>query len=212
MYELVKRISDCILAVILLCVLLPLLFIISVLILFDGTGGPIFSDDPERVGKGGKRFRMYKFRSMIPQAHNLLKSNPSYRKIAKKLSSRNCKLPSKEDPRVTSVGRFLRRWDLDEIPQLVNVIIGQMSIIGPRPYYVEELMKLKDENLEFLVNTVTSVRPGITGLWQVSGRNELTIKQRLKMDAEYARERTVLMDIIILIKTPIVVLFRIGAW
>ncbi|MEK7112821.1 MAG: sugar transferase, partial [Patescibacteria group bacterium] len=119
----------------------------------------------------------------------------------------------REDPRVTNVGKFIRRHSIDEIPQLINVLRGEMSIVGPRPYYTDELTQqtAKYPHTKKLLKEVLSVRPGITGFWQVSGRSEVNFDKRIEMDAYYARKRSIWLDILILLKTPWAMIFGKGA-
>jgi undecaprenyl-phosphate galactose phosphotransferase len=157
---------------------------------------------------------MYKFRTMIPDAHREILENPEYTNLKKRWEGNGNKLKIDEDIRITPVGRILRKTDLDELPQLINVLIGQMSIVGPRPMYKDELerhLKSNPKDKKYLKD-IFSVKPGITGLWQVSGRNEIPFNKRLKMDAEYAKKQSFLLDIKILLKTPYVVLTRKGAY
>jgi len=130
--EYIKRFLDIILAIILLILFLPLSLVVALIIKLDSKG-PIFADVPERVGKDGKLFKMYKFRSMIVNAHHLLRNNARFKKLYQEYKKSSFKL--KKDPRVTRVGKFIRKHSLDEIPQLINVLNGEMSIVGPRAYY-----------------------------------------------------------------------------
>jgi len=212
-YKIIKRVSDIILSLLLLILFSPFLLLASLLIWF-GDRSEICVRDPLRIGLGGKEFRMYKFRTMIPNAHREILENPEYEDLKKKWEVNGNKLKIEEDIRITKIGRLLRRTDLDELPQLVNVLMGHMSIVGPRPMYKDELerhLKKNPEDEKYLKNILT-VRPGITGLWQVSGRNEIPFGKRLKMDAEYSQEQNLLLDMKILLKTPYVVLTRKGAY
>lgn len=151
---------------------------------------------------------------MIPNAHREILENPEYANLKKKWERNGNKLKIDEDIRITKIGKLLRKTDLDELPQLFNVLMGQMSIVGPRPMYKDELKRHLKNNPqdEKYLKDILSVRPGITGLWQVSGRNEISFGKRLKMDAEYARKQNLLLDMKILLKTPYVVLTRKGAY
>lgn len=173
--------------------------------------GPILADTPERVGKRGRLFKMYKFRSMIENAHDILRENPKFNNLYKEYKKGGYKL--KDDPRITQVGRFIRKHSLDEIPQLINVLKGDMSIVGPRAYYPDELreQQKKYPNTQNLVKIVLSVRPGITGAWQVSGRSEINFDKRIKIDANYVRKQSILYDIIIILRTPWAMLSGRGA-
>lgn len=200
-YSFVKRVIDIAGAVALIIIFLPVSFITAVAIVLDSQG-PLFADTPQRVGQHGKLFKLYKFRSMVINAHKKLRSDPKFAKLYTEYKKNSYKL--KEDPRVTKVGRFIRKHSLDEIPQLVNVLQGQMSLVGPRPYYPDELVEQqrKYPHTKNLVNVVLSAKPGITGRWQVSGRSEVNFDKRIKMDAEYVTKRSILLDISILAKSP----------
>jgi lipopolysaccharide/colanic/teichoic acid biosynthesis glycosyltransferase len=164
--------------------------------------GSILADTPKRVGKDGKEFRLLKFRSMIPNAHTLLHTNPKFKKLLEEYKKSSYKLHN--DPRVTKVGKFIRKHSIDEIPQLINVLKGDMSLVGPRPYYPFELREQQEKypHTKELVKEVLKVKPGITGQWQISGRSEINFDKRILMDEQYARKRSFLYDILILIKSP----------
>lgn len=200
-FEVTKRIIDIAGGLVLLVVFSPVVLIAAIAIKVSSLG-PVFADTPKRIGKGGKLFYPYKFRSMIVNAHNLLRQDPRFRKLYTEYKKSSFKL--NEDPRVTNVGKFIRRHSIDEIPQLINVLRGEMSIVGPRPYYPDELTQqtAKYPRTKKLLKEVLSVRPGITGFWQVSGRSEVNFDKRIEMDAYYARKRSVWLDILILLKTP----------
>ena len=212
-YKIIKRVSDIVLSLFLLILFLPFLLLVSFLI-WLGDRNEIFVRDPLRIGLNGKEFRMYKFRTMIPNAHKEILENPVYSSLKKKWESNGNKLRIEEDIRITRVGKLLRKTDLDELPQLLNVLIGDMSLVGPRPMYKDELERhLKSyPGDEKYLEDIFSVRPGITGLWQVSGRNEIPFTKRLKMDAWYSDKQSLLLDMQILLKTPYVVLTRKGAY
>jgi len=208
--EYIKRFLDIVLAIILLILFLPLSLVVALLIKLDSKG-PIFADVPERVGKDGKLFKMYKFRSMIVNAHNLLRNNARFKKLYQEYKKSSFKL--KKDPRVTRVGKFIRKHSLDEIPQLINVLKGEMSIVGPRAYYPDELedQQKKYPHTKKLVKKVLSVKPGITGLWQVSGRSEINFDKRVAIDAKYVDNISLWEDLRIIFKTPGVMLTGKGA-
>ena len=201
MYRYLKRIMDFIGSTVLCIAFLPICAIVAVAILLD-TPGPILADTPERVGKDGKPFKLYKFRSMIENAHKLLRSDPGMAKLYSQYRRNSYKLV--DDPRVTHVGRFIRKHSLDEIPQLLNVLKGEMSLVGPRPYYPDELVEQqrKYPHTKVLVNVVLSAKPGITGHWQVSGRSEVNFDKRIKMDADYVKKQSLTLDLFILLKSP----------
>lgn len=210
LFEIIKRIIDIVGAVFLLVLFSPVILVTAIAIKATSSG-PIFADTPKRIGKGGKYFHPYKFRSMIENAHKLLKTDPRFKKLYAQYKKSNYKLH--EDPRVTKVGKFIRKHSIDEMPQFLNVLKGEMSIVGPRPYYPDELteqLKRYPEEKK-LLKDVLSVRPGITGYWQVSGRSNVNFDKRFEMDAYYARKRSLVLDILIILRTPWVMLSGQGA-
>lgn len=211
--SLFSRIFNIVISLVLLFLLLPLLLIISLLIKIDGTGGCVLLKKPDRVGKNRKKFRLYKFRYMVPDAHQKMLNCEYGEKLTQKWREGGGKLDWKEDPRITIIGGILRRTDMDELPQLWNVIRGDMNLVGPRPYIDHEVDEFKDRFPEIAnsFDDIFSVRPGITGLWQVSGRNMLPVDKRIQLDAECARRKSFWFDLWILLRTPWVVLTRKGA-
>jgi lipopolysaccharide/colanic/teichoic acid biosynthesis glycosyltransferase len=209
-YELLKRGIDLVGAFFLFILFFPIAIITAVAIKFD-SAGPLFADTPERVGKGGKQFKMYKFRSMIENAHAILRENPEYKELYQQYKNDSYKL--RNDPRVTRVGKFIRRHSIDELPQILNVITGEMSLVGPRAYYPDELrdQQKKYPRTRGLVKEVLSIKPGITGVWQVSGRSEVNFDKRIGIDASYARKRSIFYDILILLRTPVAMISGKGA-
>lgn len=207
-YVNLKRIMDIVLAIVLGILFLPVSLLVALAIKLESLDGPVFADTPLRVGKDGKRFYAYKFRSMVPGAVKILKSEP---RLYKRYKRSGFKLY--DDPRVTRVGQFIRKYSLDEAPQFLNVLRGEMSVIGPRPYYADELAEQQQKYPETkeLVKEALSVRPGITGIWQVSGRSEINFDKRIEMDAHYAREHDLWYDLKILLRTPWVMLSGKGA-
>lgn len=202
LYEAVKRIIDIVSATLLIILFLPIIIIVAVAIKLESKG-PILADTPRRVGKDNKFFYPYKFRSMIVNAYYLLKTDPKFKKAyEEQQKGGNYKI--KNDPRITRFGRVIRKYSLDEIPQLLNVLRGEMSLVGPRPYYPEELERQQKTypQTKHLVKEVLSVKPGITGYWQVSGRSEVKFDKRIQMDADYARKKSIFLDIYIILKTP----------
>lgn len=210
MYPFLKRLLDIVLSLILLVVFAPVMLIAALAIKLTSEG-PVFADTPKRVGQNGKLFYPYKFRSMILNAHKLLRLDPKFKKLYSEYKKSSYKLH--KDPRVTEVGKFIRKHSIDEIPQIFNVLKGEMSIVGPRPYYPDELrdQTAKYPGTENLLKEVLSVKPGITGFWQVSGRSEVNFDKRIAMDAEYARKKSILWDLVILFKTPWVMISGKGA-
>lgn len=199
-YEQQKRILDVVVALILMVAFLPFWIIIPLLIYFD-SGLPIFFSH-KRVGKDWKPIRIYKFRSMIPDADNYL--HHKNKALLEKFKAGDWKLSAEEDPRITRLGKALRALTIDEFPQLINVLKGEMSMIGPRAYVEKELREqcARYPETQDLMDVIVSVKPGITGPWQVSGRNDIPFVQRAQLDAQYARNRSIWRDIIILLKTP----------
>lgn len=200
-YSIIKRLVDIAGSISLGMLFLPIYIIIAILIRLDSIG-PVLADTPQRVGKEGKLFKLYKFRSMVINAHEQLRSDPKLSKLFTEYKRNSYKLT--KDPRVTTVGKFIRKHSLDEIPQLLNVIKGEMSLVGPRPYYPDELVEQqrKFPHTKSMVKVVLSAKPGITGHWQVSGRSEVNFDKRIKMDADYVKKRSLRMDIAILLKSP----------
>jgi Undecaprenyl-phosphate galactose phosphotransferase WbaP len=197
-----KRVFDIVSVLLLTVGLSP--FVVPLMLIMACTAGPIIYAHP-RIGRGGEVFRCFKFRTMIPDADNtlyeLLETNPEL----KAEWVRDHKL--RDDPRVTRIGNLLRRTSLDELPQLWNVLRGDMSMVGPRPIVKEELLRYGRSAPVYL-----SVKPGVTGLWQVSGRNNMDYRRRVAIDVYYVRNQSVLFDSYILLKTIRVVLHRDGAY
>lgn len=210
LYELIKRIIDISSSVILLIIFSPIIVMVAIAIKFT-SDGPILADTPERVGKNGKLFKMYKFRSMVQNAHEILRENPDFAKLFEDYKKGSYKL--RNDPRVTPVGRFIRKYSFDEIPQLLNILQGDMSLVGPRAYYPDELreQQKKYPNTREAVKIVLSVKPGLTGFWQVSGRSEINFDKRIAMDSDYVHKRSILYDLWIIARTPYAMLSGKGA-
>ncbi len=199
-YEQKKRILDLTVASFLLLAFLPFWLIIPILIYFD-SGRPIIFKH-KRLGKNGQEFTILKFRSMIQNADKILHERQP--ELLKKFKEGDWKMRAEEDPRITPLGRFLRSFTIDEFPQIFNVLKGDMSMVGPRAYVRKELKEQTERYPETkrYVSDILSVKPGITGVWQTSGRNEIPFAQRAKMDAKYARHRSIKQDIHLLLKTP----------
>jgi len=209
-YNATKRLLDLVLGVILLILFSPVFVVAPILIKLDSPG-PVFADIPPRVGKNRKLFRMYKYRSMIANAHQLLRTDPKFKQLFEEYKNNSYKL--KVDPRITRVGKWLRRFSLDELPQVINVIIGDMSLVGPRAYYEDELEEQQKvyPGSEKHVHKLLTVKPGITGYWQVGGRSAVNFDKRVAMDAAYADQKSILEDIVIILKTPWVMFSGLGA-
>jgi len=198
----VKRSGDVVVAAILLLLALPVLLTVAVLIRNSGPGGVFYGH--ARVGRGGRSFRCLKFRTMHQDGDQRLAQLLATDPASAAEWSRTRKLD--RDPRVSGVGSLLRKTSLDELPQLINVLRGEMSLVGPRPITPDELSRYGTSARHYL-----GVTPGVTGLWQVSGRNNLTYAERVRLDAAYARQWTLGRDLRILLRTPFAVLLRQGA-
>nr|WP_255294788.1 sugar transferase [Bacillus sp. AFS041924] len=202
-YLIVKRLMDFFGALCGIILFLPVFLVIAVIIKLEDRKGPaIFKQ--KRVGQNGKVFHIYKFRSMVTGAENKLKSN---KELYKKYLLNNYKLEPHEDPRITKIGGFLRKTSLDEIPQFINILKGEMSLVGPRPVVQEELREYGIKTSEFL-----SVKPGATGFWQISGRSDVGYPERVDLELYYVYNQSLKFDIQILILTVIKVIRGVGAY
>jgi Undecaprenyl-phosphate galactose phosphotransferase WbaP len=197
-----KRSIDILGSSTLIVLLLPVLLTLGFIVSRDG-GSPIFGH--ERVGRGGRTFRCLKFRSMVHNADKVLADLLARDPQAREEWNRDFKL--KNDIRITPIGRILRRTSLDELPQLWNVLRGDMSLVGPRPIVEKELPRYGADARYYLV-----VKPGMTGLWQVSGRNNVDYATRVSLDVSYVKEQSVLLDMSILVRTVKVVFEKNGAY
>ncbi len=200
----IKRLFDLMIGLLFLILSAPLMLVISLVCKLDSPG-PVFFKQ-KRLGQNGRTFVCYKFRTMYLDGEKSLKYYLKKNKQAKQEWETYNKLKN-YDPRVSRVGRVLRKFSLDELPQLFNVILGDMSLVGPRPYMMRERIQMGS-----LSNDIQVAKPGITGLWQVSGRNEIEFEGRLKLDVWYVRNWSLLLDMILLIRTVRVVLKREGAY
>ncbi len=198
-----KRVIDIIGSIIGIILLIPITIIVGFVNFISRENGPIFFTQ-ERIGKDGKIFKMYKFRSMIVGADEKLKDMLENDEELRKEFETNRKL--KNDPRITRIGKFLRKTSLDEFPQFINVLKGEMSIVGPRAVIDDEIKLFGDKKEKFL-----SVKPGITGYWAANGRSNTTYEERVEMEVYYADNMSIWLDIKILFKTVIAVLKREGA-
>jgi len=209
-YFFAKRLIDIIFSLLLLVIFFPIIIMIAIAIRLDSRG-PILADTPQRIGRNGKLFKMYKFRSMVENAHEILRENPKYSRLYNVYKRGSYKL--KDDPRITKIGRFIRKHSLDEIPQTLNILKGEMSLVGPRAYYPDELQNQQKKYPHTIdsVRVVLSVKPGVTGFWQVSGRSEINFDKRIEMDAEYVKKRSILHDLWIIAKTPSAMITGKGA-
>ena len=194
LYKTIKRTIDIIGAIIGCILLIPLTVVVYIAnLITKGDNGPIFYIQ-KRIGQDGKMFRIYKYRTMVVGADKklkkYLKENPEAAKEYKKYKK------LKEDPRITKIGKILRKTSLDEFPQFINVLKGEMSIVGPRPY----LFKEKKDMGEYY-KKIIKCKPGLTGIWQVSRRSDVTFQKRLNMDIEYLNTRCTKLDIKLILKT-----------
>lgn len=210
LYDFTKRAFDIFGSLIGLVILSPLFLVIALTIKLNSKG-PVLAETPMRVGKDGDLFKMYKFRSMIANAHHLLTTDPSFKNLYEQYKKSSYKLS--KDPRITTAGKFIRKYSLDELPQLLNVLEGEMSLVGPRAYYPDELdeqQKHYPESTKF-VKIILSGKPGVTGIWQVTGRSEINFDKRVEMDAWYVKKRSIIYDFWIILKTVPAVLSGKGA-
>lgn len=199
----VKRLFDILIALIGCLFLLPIILIVKISYLLHKDFDSIFFRQ-KRIGKNGKEFNLYKFRSMVPNADEVLKELLKNDEAARKEYKVNKKL--KNDPRVTSMGKILRVTSLDELPQFINIFKGEMSLIGNRPYLPRE-----KEDMGLYYNDIIKTKPGLTGLWQISGRSNTTFEKRLKLEQQYSNSYGFKTDIKIFFKTFGVVLKHKGA-
>lgn len=198
LYNVIKLVFDLFFAFTILIAGIPLFLIITLLIKLSSRG-PIFFLQ-ERIGKNNIPFKCYKFRTMHPEAEDILENLITQNNLLKKEFEETHKL--KNDPRITYIGKFLRKTSLDEIPQFINVLRMEMSIVGPRPIVKEEIQKYGTS-----ISNVLSIKPGITGLWQVSGRNNLSYKKRVMLDCLYVKNINMKLDLRIILRTFGVILF-----
>lgn len=208
-FNVTKRLIDIFSSIIFLTLFSPILIIISILIKLSSEG-PILLRQ-RRVGNGGE-FIFYKFRSMFNG--NKYKNDmdaylrDNYPDLWKQYIENDWKLPMSIDPRITPIGKFIRATSIDEAPQFINVLRGEMSLVGPRAYRKEELEEYKKRypNAKKNIEIIMSAKPGITGLWQTSGRNEMNFEQRAELDAKYIKNRSLRQELLIILKTPFVML------
>ncbi len=204
-YIILKKIVDVLSGIFGTILLIPITIIVCVIrICLHENDGPLFFEQI-RIGKNGKQFRMYKFRTMVMEAdeklEKYLEENPEAKREYKKYKK------LKKDPRITKLGNILRKTSLDEFPQFINVLKGEMSLVGPRPYLYRE----KEDLGEYYYNLITKVKPGITGYWQVNGRNDVDFEERAYMDTYYIERRGMVMDLKIVIKTFFKIFKKEGA-
>jgi exopolysaccharide production protein ExoY len=196
--DFLKRILDIMAAIILFVLFLPVWIVLPILIKLDSPGPVLYYH--KRLGKNGKEFYLFKFRTMVANADEILHKQD--KELLKKFKAGDWKLEN--DPRITPLGKLIRNLTLDEFPQLLNVLRGEMSIVGPRAYLKPELdeQAKKHPNTKKYIKNILKIKPGITGPWQTSGRNEVPFITRAKMDSEYALNHTIFRDILIMLRTP----------
>lgn len=197
-YELVKRVMDIICSFVAIVVLSPVFLITAIAVKTDG--GKVFYSQT-RVGKNNKHFRMYKFRSMCENAEKLQKELLKYNEVD------GPAFKMKSDPRITKVGKFIRKYSIDELPQLLNILKGDMSIVGPRPPLVNEVEKYTPYQKQRLL-----IKPGLTCFWQAYGRSALSFDDWMDMDMKYIKKRNIWLDIKLIIRTVYAVIFKRGAY
>ncbi|WP_257131601.1 sugar transferase [Bacillus sp. AFS017336] len=188
-YLFTKRLMDLLGAFLGLLVLLPVFIVVAIFIKLEDPKGPIFFYQT-RVGKDGKEFKMYKFRSMVTDAEERLKELIQYNEVS------GAMFKMKDDPRITRIGKFIRKTSIDELPQFFNVLLGDMSLVGPRPPLPREVADYTDFDKQRLL-----VTPGCTGLWQVSARNSVGFDEMVQLDLMYISNRSIIFDIQIILKT-----------
>lgn len=203
-YRFVKRLIDILGGLVGTCLLVPItLCVYLARKILKEDDGPLFYEQL-RIGKDGKEFRIYKFRSMVMNADEKLEKYLEENEEAKQEYEKYKKL--KNDPRITKLGEFLRKTSIDEFPQFINVLKGDMSLVGPRPYLHREIKDIKDN-----YHIIISVKPGLTGYWQVNGRSQKDFNERINMDVSYIKDKNLVLDIKILIKTVQKALKKEGA-
>lgn len=188
-YRFIKRLFDVVASSVAVVILSPVFLIIAIAIKINDPAGPVFYTQT-RVGKDGKPFKMFKFRSMVTNADELLERLRDQNEVE------GAMFKMKDDPRITKVGKFIRKYSLDELPQLLNVVGGSMSIVGPRPPLPFEVEEYTDYDRQRLM-----VKPGATGMWQVGGRNALSFDQMVELDLTYINERSIWLDLKIMFET-----------
>jgi len=195
-----KRFLDIVLSLIGLIVLLPVFILVAICIKLEDKNGPVFFSQT-RVGKNQSEFTMYKFRSMVSNAEDLLEN------LLEQNETTGAMFKMKNDPRVTKIGSFIRKTSIDELPQLINVLKGEMSLVGPRPPLKREVEVYTPYQKQRLL-----IQPGCTGLWQVSGRSNIGFEDMVELDLKYIVERNIFKDILIIIKTVLLVFNKNGAY
>jgi lipopolysaccharide/colanic/teichoic acid biosynthesis glycosyltransferase len=190
--DIAKRVFDIVFSLLVLVVCAPVYLVLAMAIAYTSSGSVFYIQ--ERVGKNHRRFGCIKFRTMIPNADRLLDEMMAESEDLRQEFSENFKL--KQDPRITKIGKLLRMTNLDEFPQFINVLRGEMSVVGPRPLVPEEI-----ERYGTAIDRILTIRPGVTGLWQVSGRNDIPYVDRIRIDVRYVKRRNLWLDLQIVLKT-----------
>ncbi|WP_208422000.1 sugar transferase [Latilactobacillus fragifolii] len=204
-YRIIKRFFDIIISGVMLLIIIPVFVVFSIIYLIGDNKGPLFYRQV-RVGRNGKKFKMYKFRSMVVDADKKLLEN---KELYAKYVANSYKLPAGEDPRVTKFGSFIRRTSLDELPQFINIFIGDMSIIGPRPIVEEELAEYETTER---INKLLSVTPGAMGYWQAIGRSNIEYPERCEVELYYVDHASLLFDFQIIFKNIVSIFKNDGAY
>ncbi|MGU9988223.1 sugar transferase [Latilactobacillus curvatus] len=204
-YRIIKRFFDIIISGVMLIIIIPVFVVFSGIYLIGDNKGPLFYRQV-RVGRNGKKFKMYKFRSMVVDADKKLLEN---KELYAKYVANSYKLPAGEDPRVTKFGSFIRRTSLDELPQFINIFIGDMSIIGPRPIVEKELAEYETAER---INKLLSVTPGAMGYWQAIGRSNIEYPERCEVELYYVDHASLLFDFQIIFKNIISIFKSDGAY
>ena len=204
-FEIIKRLIDITASIVLLIIFSPIMIVVAIIIKLTSHGPIIVEEENshmKRLGKDAKVFRLFKFRSMPVNSDQSLKNDPKFKKLYKEYKDSSFKLH--KDPRVTKIGKFIRKYSIDETPQFLNVLLGDMSLVGPRPYHSDELVEQQKKypGTEKFVNEMHKVKPGVTGYWQVEGRSDVDFDKRIEMDAYYARKKSLFFDLLIIAKTP----------
>lgn len=207
LFNIFKRCLDIFSSIFLLILFSPV-FLITIILIKTTSSGPVFFKQ-KRITKNDKEFWMYKFRSMYT-GDNDKRLKDNYPELWKKYKDAGWKLPMSEDPRITPIGKIIRATSVDEFPQLINILKGEMSLIGPRAYREEELQEyeIKYPSTKKYIKDIRSAKPGLTGLWQTSGRNELNFEQRAKLDSKYIRNQNIATELLIILKTPMSMISR----
>lgn len=202
-----KRLIDILGSSLFILVFSPVYIVTAFLIWYHDKHSPLYTQI--RVGKNKKQFTAYKFRSMVVDADKILFNDKN---LYEKMRSGNNKV--KNDPRITKMGQFIRKFSIDEFLQMFNILMGDMSIVGPRPLRPDEYEVYANKNSEYAkkLEIITTVKPGLTGLWQVSGRSNINFEDRLNLECKYVKEKSLFNDIIIMLKTPYTILKGEGAY